>query len=354
MQNRITNLNIATVNNEDYIRESSSEQLIYFRTQQLADKAKYCENSILKYAGCLDGKVIFLTGTGTLAMESIVDNLISKNNKVFIITGGTFGKRWVEICKRQNKSYCEYTSEFGKNLNIDVIESLLNEHSPTFLLMQHVETSSGQLNDIKTIGNLCKKYNIKLIVDGMGSFLIHETNMDDCNVYGFATSSHKGLSVYPGIGIVILNKEAKSATFNSVSYYTDFNKYLNDFVELYFPYTTNSLVMNQIYLKLKDIDKNGIHTSLNRIENLAHYFRKKIIRLPLKIAAETPSNCCTVLYTEKTNVKDFFNKMIQKNIYFTPTGGLNGKIFSVGHIGDLNENDYDDFIGELEKWLHIQ
>ena len=76
MQNRITNLNIATVNNEDYIRESSSEQLIYFRTQQLADKAKYCENSILKYAGCLDGKVIFLTGTGTLAMESIVDNLI--------------------------------------------------------------------------------------------------------------------------------------------------------------------------------------------------------------------------------------------------------------------------------------
>ena len=49
MQNRITNLNIATVNNEDYIRESSSEQLIYFRTQQLADKAKYCENSILKY-----------------------------------------------------------------------------------------------------------------------------------------------------------------------------------------------------------------------------------------------------------------------------------------------------------------
>jgi aspartate aminotransferase-like enzyme len=351
MQNRITNLNIATVNNEDYIRESSSEQLIYFRTQQLADKAKYCENSILKHAGCLDGKVLLLTGTGTLAMEAIVDNMVSKNDKVFIINGGTFGKRWVDICKRQNKTYNEYISEFGKDLNIEVIENLLKEYSPTFLLMQHVETSSGQLNDVKTIGSLCKKYNIKLIVDGMGSFLIHETNMDECNIYGLATSSHKGLSVYPGIGIVILNKEAKSATFNSMSVYTDFNKYLNDFVELYFPYTTNSLVVNQMYLKLKDIDKNGIHTLLNKIKNLAYYFRKEISHLPLKIAAESPSNCCTVLYTEKTDVKYFFNKMVQKNIYFTPTGGLAGKIFSVGHIGDLSENDYDDFIWELERWL---
>lgn len=351
MYEKIINLNIATVNNEDYIRNISSEQLIYFRTQQLADKAKYCESSILKYAGCSDGRVIFLTGTGTLAMEAIVDNLISKNDKVFIINGGTFGKRWIEVCEKQNKFYYEYLSSFGKNLNIQLIENLLKEYTPNFLLMQHVETSSGQLNDIKLIGNLCKKYNIKLIIDGMGGFLIHETNMDECNVYGMVTSSHKGLSVYPGIGIVILNKDAKFAKFNSTSLYTDFNKYLNDFVELYFPYTTNSLVMNQIYIKLKHIDENGIHTLLNKSKNLAHYFREKIKNLPLKIVAETPSNCCTVLYTEKTDVKEFFNKMIQKNIYFTPTGGINGKILSVGHIGDLNENDYDIFINELTKWL---
>ena len=74
---------------------------------------------------------------------------------------------------------------------------------------------------------------------------------------------------------------------------------------------------------------------------LTGIFRDKIKLLPVKLAAESPSVCCSVLYTDKTDIITFFNAMVEKNIYFTPTGGKDGRIFSVGHLGDLNKKDWN-------------
>jgi aspartate aminotransferase-like enzyme len=136
--------------------------------------------------------------------------------------------------------------------------------------------------------------------------------------------------------------------------YNNFKNYLNPYDAMYFPFTTNLVVINQMYLKLKSVDQIGVDSHIKKIEKLAFYFRDKIKLLPVKLAADSPSVCCSVLYTDKTDIITFFNEMVEKNIYFTPTGGKNGKIFSVGHLGDLNKKDYGVFIRELEKWLHIQ
>ena len=350
MKNKVLNLNIATVNNEYYIRKESSNQLVYFRTQQLSDKVKECERLILKFCNCIDGRVIFMCGTGTLGMESLVDNLISNNDKTLIINGGSFGKRWLNLCNIHNIDLFNYESEFGKDINVKELETIIINIKPKFLLMQHVESSSGQLYDIDSVGLLCKKYNIKLILDSMTGFLIHETLMDKWNVYAIVTSSHKGLCLYPGLSIVVLNKKAIKETYNSKNMYTNFSNYLNKFDEMYFPFTANTPIINQMYLKLKKVDKIGIKTYLKRIEKLAVNFRKKIKNLNVEIAANTPANCCTVLYTDRTDINNFFEKMNRKSIYFIPLKGNRGKI-SIGHLGDLKLKDYDVLIKEMRKWL---
>ncbi len=351
MKNKVLNFNVSTVNNEYYIRKESVTQPIYFRTQQLSDKTKECERLILKFYNCADGRVIFMCGTGTLGMEALIDNLISNNDKTLVINGGTFGKRWINLCNIHNIDVFNYESGFGKDVDLTELEKIIIDIKPKFLLMQHVETSSGQLYDIKLIGNICKKYDIKLILDSMTGFLIHETLMDKWNIYASVTSSHKGLCLYPGLSIVVLSKDAFKTTFHCKNMYNNFLYYLNEYNALYFPYTTNIVVLNQMYIKLKKIDKIGVKNYTKKIEKLSIYFRSKIKNLPLKLAAETPSICCSVLYTEKTDIMSFFDKMCKKNIYFTPTGGKNGKIFSVGHLGDLTKCDYNVFIKELKNWL---
>jgi len=351
MKNKILNFNVSTVNNEFYIRKESVKQPIYFRTQQLSNKVKECEQLILNFYNCSDGRVIFLCGTGTLGMESLIDNLISSNKNVIVINGGTFGKRWVDLCKTHKIDVYNYKSGFGKNIDLKKLEKILSTLKPEFLLMQHVETSSGQLYDVESVGKLCKKYKTKIILDSMTGFLIHETLMDKWNIYASVTSSHKGLCLYPGISIVVLSKNALKKSYNSKSMYNNFTYYLNSYDAMYFPFTTNLVVINQMYLKLKYLNKIGINKHMEKIKKLAEYFRYNIKSLPLKLAAETPSVCCSVLYTEKTDIMSFFDKMCEKNIYFTPTGGKNGKIFSVGHLGNLKCKDYNIFINEIKKWV---
>ena len=351
MKNKILNFNVSTVNNESYIRNEDVNQPIYFRTQQLSDKVKECERLILKFYNCESGRVIFLSGTGTLGMESLIDNLIQSNKKVVVINGGTFGKRWVDLCNIHNVDVQNYESGFGKNIDFKHLEKTLSIVRPEFLLMQHVETSSGQLYDVESVGKLCKKFKIKLIVDSMTGFLIHKTMMDKWNIYASVTSSHKGLCLYPGISIIVLSKNAVRKSYFSKNMYNNFKNYLNPYDAMYFPFTTNLVVINQMYLKLKSVDQIGVDSHIKKIEKLAFYFRDKIKLLPVKLAAESPSVCCSVLYTDKTDIITFFNAMVEKNIYFTPTGGKDGRIFSVGHLGDLNKKDYGVFIKELERWL---
>lgn len=350
MKNKILNFNVSTVNNEYSIRKEAVNQPIYFRTQQLSDKVKECEKLILKFYNCIDGRVIFMCGTGTLGMEALIDNLISSNDKTLVINGGTFGKRWVNLCNIHNIDVFNYESGFGKDVDLTELEKIIIDIKPKFLLMQHVETSSGQLYNVESIGTLCKRYDVKLILDSMTGFLIHETFIDKWNVYATVTSSHKGMCLYPGLCIIVLNKNAASTTFHSKNMYNNFSSYLNKFDAMYFPFTANVPIINQMYLKLKKIDKIGIKKHLKYIEKLAINFRKKIKNLNVKIVANTPSNCCTVLYTDRIDVKNFFEKMIHKNIYFTPTNGDRGKI-SIGHLGDLKLKDYDILIKEIEKWI---
>ena len=352
MKNKPLNFNLSNPNNELCLREKASDQLIYFRTQAVSDKAKECERLLLKFFNCPQGRVIFMTGSGTMGMEALVSNLLTRKDRVLVINGGTFGQRWVDICHRYRLNTHDYKVEFGKNIDIRHLGAKINEVNPSYVLMQHVETSSGQLNDVRMIGQICKRHGAKLIVDAMTGFMIHSTDMHGCNIYAAVTSSNKGLCLYPGMAFIVLSEQAIQHKFNSSALYWDFTKYLKEFTEMYFPFTPNTLIINQLYERLKRIDRSGVERQLEKIHRLAIAFRTKIKDLPLTIASETPTNCCTVLYTQRTDVKKFFERMKRRNIFFTPSGGAAGKLFFVGHMGDLIAEDYDIFVRELRKWLH--
>ena len=352
MKNKLLNFNLSNPNNELRLRKMASDQLVYFRTQSISDKAKECERLLLKFFNCPQGRVIFLTGSGTMGMEALVSNLLTRQDQVLVVNGGTFGQRWVDICHRYRLNTHDYKVEFGKNIDIRNLISKINEVNPSYVLMQHVETSSGQLNDVRTIGEVCKSHGSKLIVDAMTGFMIHSTDMQDCNIYATVTSSNKGLCLYPGMAFIVLSEKATQHKFSSLSLYWDFTKYLKDFTEMYFPFTPNTLIINQLYEKLKRIDRSGVENQLEKVRRIATAFRNKIKDLPLTIVSETPTTCCTVLYTQRTDVKRFFERMKRRNVFFTPSGGPAGKLFFVGHMGDLIASDYDFFVRELGKWLH--
>lgn len=337
---KIINLSPSIPNLSKESLKVSGNQISYFRTKEFTKLLKECESKILKLTNC-NGRVIFFNSSGTGAMDSVVCNLIKKTDRALVINGGDFGQRWVDICKFYNLKVKEFKVIFGKDIFFPRLQDMIKEFKPNILLVQHVETSSGQKHNIKIIAKLCKRYHIKLFVDSISSFLSEYYNMDKWGIDVSITSSQKGLGLFPGVSIVVLNKKILKEKANERSFYFSYQKYLSN--EWLSPFTPNVPVLLQLNNKLKNIN---LKKEIQKREEMSSYFRSLIKNLPVKIITQTPSNSVTVLYVEK-DVYDFFEKMCKKNIYFSPR---NKNIMVISHMGNIKKEDYNLFVKEVKKW----
>lgn len=349
---QIRSFTAAVPNYSDEIRQIASIQPIYFRTKSFGLKIIECEKILLETVSCQNGKAILLTASGTGAMDAAVSNLIDEKDQILVINGGTWGKRWIDICEFYNLNYDIFPVDFGRNINLEKLEEQLNLKRYSVVLCQHNETSSMQLYPVKKIGKLSEKFGFKFIVDAISSFMIDTYQMSEWNVYATVLSMNKGVGVYPGISSVILSEKAELKS--SKSFYFDFKKYLDKVnPEFLLPFTPAIVSLNQLFNRLQYVNEIGVDKIISKIQKRADQFRSELIHrnLPFTLLAETPSNCGSVLLTDRRDVKTFFYDLQKKDIYFTPSGGEEGGKFIISHIGDQKENHIIELIEELEKWV---
>jgi len=341
---------VAAVPNYNYrVRKIAQEQPSYFRTEIFYNLLNNCKKLLLKLINCQNGRATFLTASGTGAMNASVINLTNNKDKILIINGGRFGKRWIEICSYYHRNYKTFNTEFGKNIDLKLLEQNIQKIKPTFILMQHNETSAMQLFPVEQIGKICHQYNIKLLVDAISSFGIEKYQMNKWNVYATIISTNKGIGTYPGLSCIVLSQNAQ--LHNSSDYYFDLTKYIDNYKNALLPFTPNIISIKQLNYQLNYFNRIGLDTIIHKIHNRAILFRTLIKKLPLQIIAETPSNCGTALYTCRNDVMDLFDTLQKKNIYFAPEGGKTGKKLIISHIGEQTNADVYLIVEELKKWL---
>lgn len=339
------------------------EYIGYFRDSNFTELVLENEKLLLKAIGCKKGRVIPYTCSGTGGMDAIVANLISKNDKVLVIDGGTFGRRWYEICKFYGKNVVRYSIEFGKDIDLENLTNMIDRIGATVVLTQHHETSSGQLYDIQNIGRITKKRGSLLIVDAISSFLTDPYDMDRFGADVTLISTQKGFRFDAGMAFVILNEVAltHSQKVKKLNYYSNFDKYLNDYNlgRGHVPFTPIVSVVHQLNKKLKKLDKEKEIKSVNKI---ALIFRKNIESLLdiIRFVPETPSNFLTsiLIFDKRYNAKSLYDFLRHKDIFVTPTGkqldkylkNASNTYFRVGHIG-CNLNEHKELIKELKEFF---
>ena len=86
---------------------------------------------------------------------------------------------------------------------------------------------------------------------------------------------------------------------------------------------------------------------------MATYFREHIKGLPFEIVSESLSNAVTPLHPTTASAYDIFLKIKDEyGMWICPNGGdMKDIIFRVGHIGALNNEDYDKLVAAF-KDLH--
>ena len=346
------NFTVGPVQMNEKVCTLGQEQVPYFRTEEFSVLMKENEQMFLKLADAEeDARGVFLTGSGTAAMEAAVMNTITSDDRVLVVNGGSFGQRFVELCEIHEVNYTEIHLDYGRALRKEILKQYENQGYTCFLVNIH-ETSTGVHYDMNMIQEFCDKNGLFLIVDAISSFLADAISMKKSGIDVLIAGSQKALAVPPGISMIALSEKAVDKVYQTKvkSLYLDLKLALKNGERGQTPFTPAVGILRQIHERLQEITTVGIEKEIQRVHELAEDFRTRIKDLPFEIFSEELSNAVTALKTEGVSAKKVFQILKDEyGIWVCPNGGeLQDTIFRVGHIGNLTKDDNTILIQALE------
>ena len=339
----------------DCVINTDLASIPYFRTDDYSALTKSNLKRLCAYLDLRLGQLLYLTCSGTGAMEAVVINCSSSRDKVLLIDGGSFGERFAKLLQIHQIPFEVVKLQFGQVLSVEHLNACRNRGF-TQLYVNLNETSTGQLYNLRMISDFCRDQQLDLIVDAIGSFLADPISMDQFGIDAAIISSHKGLCLAPGISFIGLSAkmiDKVCSNQNNSSFYFNFKDYLHNIERGQTPFTPAVFIMYELHNMLQYIDKlGGPGPWLKQIQERADLFRERALSCGLQMPSYPKSNMLTPIMT-RTDAYQLFLKLKAENIYVTPCGGeLAHKMIRVGHLGNISSADLIDLaelICKLER-----
>ena len=343
------NFTVGPVQSDEEVLAIGAMQVPYFRTEEFSSLMLENEQLMLQLTFAPSGsKAVFLTGSGTAAMEAAIINTLDEHDRAIVVNGGTFGQRFCELLSVHSIPYVEILLNPGDGLKVEDLEKLDGEGYSAFIV-NLCETSTSVLYDMDIISSFCRKNGLFLIVDAVSAFLADEIRMAHSGIDVLITGSQKALACPPGVSIVTLSPNGVDRVMAHEPHcmYLDMKLALADQQRGQTPFTPAVGTLIQINSRLRRICAEGGAPAENRrIATLADYFRNAVKGFPFELFSSHMSNAVTALHPTTISAYDLFLKLKDEyGIWICPNGGaLKDSVFRVGHLGALAKNDYDKLI----------
>jgi len=183
---------------------------------------------------------VLLTGSGTLAVESMITSLVPPHGKLLVLANGVYGERIQKMAQAHAIKHAVVVHQWGESLDMARIEAqLADDGEISHVAVVHHETATGRLNDLATMGELCQRYKKAFLVDAVSSFGSEDLNFDKWNITACAASANKCLHGAPGVSFVI----GRRASFGALkagkprSVYLDLSSYWQEQERGFSPFT---------------------------------------------------------------------------------------------------------------------
>tara|TARA_B100000686_G_scaffold24842_1_gene23682 strand:- start:5780 stop:6958 length:1179 start_codon:yes stop_codon:yes gene_type:complete len=285
-----------------------------------------------------------VSGTGSAAMEASICNVIEEGDKAVICINGVFGERMADVADRFGAEVIRVEAPWGQPIDpSDLQEALKSNPGVTLVGIVHAETSTGVLQPIEEIGEICREHDALLLLDCVTSLGGVPVEIDKWGVQIAYSGTQKCLSCPPGVAPITFGERAlgkvRERKNKVTSWYFDVSmveKYWgNDRVY----HHTGPITMNYaIREALRIIFDEGLENRFARHKEVSLALQKGVEALGLSMFAKEGSRTPTLntisLYDglddgaiRKTLLNDF-NIEIGGGL-----GPLAGKIWRVGMMG---------------------
>ena len=304
-----------------------------------------------KIYGTTTGQTFIFPATGTAMWEASLVNSLSPGDRVLACRFGQFSHLFIDCAERLGLRVDVIDLEWGEAAPPDRIGQLLaadTQHEIKAVLIVHNETATGVTSEIGAIRTAmdAAKHPALLMVDAVSSLASIDFRMDDWGVDICVAGSQKGLMLPAGLGIVCVSEKALAAREKSTQprCYFDFGDMIKANGTGYFPYTPSLPLLYGLRESLSIIMEEGLDQIFHRHHYLASGVRAAVQNgWKLELCAKAPKwysdTVSAIVVPEGINSAHVIDVAFRR--YNLALGaGLSkvaGKVFRIGHLGDLNE-----------------
>lgn len=332
------------------IRRAMDVPLEDHRASDFPDFAKPLFADLKKLFQTSTGQVFIFAASGTGGWEAAITNTLSPGDKVLQARFGQFSHLWAELCRRHGMEVELVETPWGEGVPLARYGAILaadKAHTIKAVLLTHNETATGVTSDIAAVRKLLDNLDhpALLCIDGVSSIGSIDFRMEEWGVDLAVSGSQKGLMLPTGLAIVGASQKALAAckTARCRRAYFEFDDMIKMNADGWFPYTPAMTIIRGLRESLDMLFEEGLPKVFARHARYAEAVRRGAAAWGLELCARDPklySNTVTAICVPAgadsglvvRNAYERYNLSLGLGL-----GEVAGKVFRIGHIGDLNE-----------------
>jgi aspartate aminotransferase-like enzyme len=343
----------------DEVREAGARQMVNHRGPEYAALQSRVIAG-LRRVFRTENDVLILTSAGTGGLEAAIVNFLSPNDAVLAVPTGVFGDRFAKIATAYGATVTRQSCEDGQAADPVSVARALSAGGPwKAVLLTHNETSTGITNPIADLAATIRRVSPEtlILVDGVSGLGALPFETDAWGLDVVVTGSQKAWMVAPGLAFVSVSARAWDASkaARMPRFYFDLAAHRSSAESGQTPWTPAVSVMFQLDVALQMMEREGLAQIWRRHAAVGSAARAGLGALGFRLLADPAyaSNTVTAAWLPDDLDWKAFNGALRREglVIAGGQGALKGRIFRIGHLGNVTVPAMLGAMGILEAVL---
>jgi aspartate aminotransferase-like enzyme len=323
------------------------------------DSFRGCLHHLKRIAMAEEAQPFVVSGAGTLAMEMALVNLVAPGETLLVLSQGYFGDRWRDLADSYGVEHELVQAEWGRAVPVKELARRLDGGGIAAVAMTHVDTSTGTAAPVEEYCRVLRDHDTLSILDGVCATGGMVERFDDWGLDLLLTGAQKAFGAPPGLALLLASRRAmarRESRSGVPAYYADLLRWrpiMEDPGRYFSTPPVNAVVALHEATRL--ILDEGLEARFERHRRIAEAVRAGLEALGLAPFPEPDRLAPTLTvarYPEGVEDGAFRAEMARRGVVVA--GGLGpvaGKVFRVGHMGNIGAGEVCRFLRAAEDTL---
>ena len=345
----------------DAVREAGSEQMVGHRGPEFMELVSRCSEGMRPYFQT-QSEVMIITASGTGGLEAAVVTFLSPGDPVLTVSIGNFGERFGNIAKAYGADVTMLEFGWGTAADVDVVRDAIKDmaaagREPKAVQVTYNETSTGVTNPLPELAEAIRSQapDTLILVDGVSAVGAIPTEMDAWDLDVVVTGSQKAWMIPPGLAMAAASERAWAAAGSATMprFYLDLVKHREAIPKGQTPWTPAVGIIFQLDAALKLMADEGREAIFARHAACGAAARAGLASMGFELYADQAyaSNTVTsALVPDGVDWSALNDQFRAGGLQLAGgQGKMKGKLFRIGHLGDVTVDDIVTAIDIIEQ-----